>query len=183
MTLNSRIQALSFLGGIIVELVIFRKGEWDRHGTAVLKTVTTAQVGTLFLLIASGLSTLAAVWQTTLLFSAFFVGLFGAMCTYRFYFHPLTSFSGPPLAKLSGIWVLRESIPDLRFYMKLKKLHDQYGDFVRIRELLFESVVSNLINTLRTARTLNMSPRCYFGRSRPTNKGAERRVLRSSLST
>jgi tryprostatin B 6-hydroxylase len=63
-------------------------------------------------------------------------GLFTSMITYRLFFHPLKSFAGPIGARVSAFWITKQNIPDMTFYRKLPKLHDQYGDFVRIRELL-----------------------------------------------
>ncbi|KAF7118574.1 hypothetical protein CNMCM5793_008108 [Aspergillus hiratsukae] len=58
------------------------------------------------------------------------VVLFG-QAYYNIYLHPLRKFSGPKLAASSNICYLWWSVSG-RIHAKLKELHDQYGDVVRI---------------------------------------------------
>ena len=50
---------------------------------------------------------------------------------YNLYFHPLRSFPGPVYGKVTGLWYISKIIQGNSF-LELKRLHDQYGDVVRI---------------------------------------------------
>ncbi|CRK18662.1 hypothetical protein BN1708_012423 [Verticillium longisporum] len=54
------------------------------------------------------------------------------MVLYRSLFHPLRRFPGPFAAKLSGAYSTRLARKNEQFFIEAKKLHETYGDFVRI---------------------------------------------------
>lgn len=62
--------------------------------------------------------------------SAYNLGLFGSMTIYRSFFHPLRSFPGPPLAKVSKLWHVF-NILDAKNHLLLDDLRNRYGDIVR----------------------------------------------------
>lgn len=134
--MDNRVYLLSLLAGILSEALLFSRGEWDRHAPTVTKVFTLVAIGALFLFwMVFGLPYAASVRETVLHSTSLLTGLFGSMATYRLFYHPLKAFPGPFGARLSSLWVIKKSIPDLMFYVKLRDLHDQYGDFVRIRKL------------------------------------------------
>lgn len=126
--------ALAFIVGALGEILIFSRGEWDRHAPKIIKRTLMLQAGVACLLIAYGSSLTATVGDTARLTTLYLAGLYGTMITYRVFFHPLRSFPGPFGARISALWAIKENVPDLKFYVKLRKLHDEYGDFVRISE-------------------------------------------------
>lgn len=133
--MESRAYLLSFVSGVSSEVLLFSRGEWDRYAPTILKSLTLSALGSFCLLWKGlGLSLIAALRETTLLGAVFLLGLFSSMAIYRLFFHPLRAFPGPVAARLSALWVFKESCPDLRFYVKLRQLHNQYGDFIRIRK-------------------------------------------------
>ena len=131
--MDNRIYFLSLLWGILSEVVLFSRGDWVQSGPKIVLGLAQLTTGyALFFWVGLRIPLGAALGQTILHVSVFLNGLFGSMAVYRVFFHPLRAFPGPIGARVTAFWALRESIPDLRFYQKLCKLHDQYGDFVRI---------------------------------------------------
>lgn len=126
---------LTAIAGVLSEALVFSKGEWDIRAPTVLKTAGVLQLATPCLLISSGTSALTSIWDTTLLVCSYLGGLFGAMVIYRLLLHPLKNFPGPLGARITAFWMIKEQVPTFKFYVKLRKVHDEYGDFVRIREL------------------------------------------------
>ncbi|TVY32808.1 Cytochrome P450 monooxygenase [Lachnellula subtilissima] len=59
------------------------------------------------------------------------VGLYLMHAVYNLYFHPLRSFPGPIYGKVTGFWYISKIIQGNSFLV-IKRLHDQYGDVVRI---------------------------------------------------
>ena len=74
-----------------------------------------------------------ATRSALLIAAAYFLALFSSMCTYRAIFHPLNSFPGPRLAKISKLWHVGK-VARLDNYRQVDRLHEEYGDFVRTGE-------------------------------------------------
>ena len=75
-----------------------------------------------------------ALRSSSLICIAFASGLYGSMVIYRVILHPLRSFPGPALARVSKFWHVFK-VADRRNYLLLEKLHGQYGDIVRTGRL------------------------------------------------
>ncbi|PGH14218.1 hypothetical protein AJ79_03191 [Helicocarpus griseus UAMH5409] len=132
------LQPLAITGailGITSHLQVFKHGEWERHTPALAATYACAMA------ILSPIATLAlaetTVYKTLLLVSTFWIsylaGLFASTGLYRVYFHPLRDIPGPLAAKLTALWTVKASIPDYKFHLKVQRLHEKHGDFIRIR--------------------------------------------------
>ncbi|KAJ5928246.1 hypothetical protein N7466_007202 [Penicillium verhagenii] len=52
--------------------------------------------------------------------------------TWRLFFHPLSKFPGPRLAAISNLPYIKWSLTG-ELHLKIKELHDHYGDVIRIR--------------------------------------------------
>lgn len=128
---------LAFLIGIVLEVSLFSKNEWDRRSPRIFFSFCLACASS-FVTITLGMghSPARSLWETSILSFFLLGGLFASIAVYRLLLHPLRSFPGPFAARISAFWIIKESIPDLRFYVKLRKLHDIYGDFVRISATL-----------------------------------------------
>ncbi len=75
-------------------------------------------------------SALSVAWLTV---SCAVISLLANILIYRAFFHPLNNFPGPFGAKLSKFWALRQVVKSkFRWYQVSQKLHEQYGDYVRI---------------------------------------------------
>lgn len=81
-----------------------------------------------------GLSWLSALSRASFAGLCFNVGLLSSIGAYRLLFHRLRSFPGPLGAKLSRFYAVSLASRGLQYHLELKKLHDQYGDFVRTGE-------------------------------------------------
>ncbi|RMZ79581.1 hypothetical protein DV737_g3341, partial [Chaetothyriales sp. CBS 132003] len=71
-------------------------------------------------------STAATVW------TGFVFGLFLSMTIYRIWFHPLKGFPGPFLSKISMWHHVLNIINKNDNYQRLHKLHEEYGEYVRV---------------------------------------------------
>ncbi|KAF2622537.1 benzoate 4-monooxygenase [Macroventuria anomochaeta] len=128
------LQAIAFICGIFLHLLLFCRGEWDRRAPAVVLaySLLCTSVFAAFALDTS-YSIVQCIVGTCKASLALVGGLCTSLVTYRLLFHPLRTFPGPLAARVSSFWVFREQWPDLRFYFKLRNIHDRYGDFVRIK--------------------------------------------------
>lgn len=133
--MDSRFYLISILLGVLSEAALFSRGEWDRYAPDIVKAsmALTMSVSILLWRICN-IPFMDALINTCKHGTAAILGLFGSMIIYRLFFHPLRAFPGPFPAKISSWWIFKESIPDLKFYIKLRSLHERYGDFVRISE-------------------------------------------------
>jgi hypothetical protein len=140
--------AYSFIIGVFLQNRVFSRNEWERHAPKIVYYSCFIVVGTLTgLTIGIGHSFIRALVETIVLAIALLSGLYASMITYRLLFHPLKAFPGPIAAKVTAFWVIKQNIPDLRFYKQLRQLHDHYGDFVRIRMSITSALPSNTVLT------------------------------------
>lgn len=84
----------------------------------------------------SWLYSLGTAWFAGLSFN---VGLLSSIGAYRLLFHRLRSFPGPLGAKLSRFYAVSLASKGLQYHLELKKLHEQYGDFVRTGEFVIHT--------------------------------------------
>lgn len=122
------------LAGVSTHLLLFIRGEWEKH---------TPTVAAFYCLIAGALLLFLAVvkqlsaWDLAITFSvaaASYTGaLFASIGIYRYFFHQLRSFPGPKAARLTGFWSVAVSVPGYQFHKQVQQLHREFGDFVRIR--------------------------------------------------
>ncbi|OJD31749.1 high nitrogen upregulated cytochrome p450 monooxygenase 1 [Diplodia corticola] len=120
--------------GVLLHLGVFIRGEWEKYvAQLALLQVTGPLVvlGSLVAFLGQPLSQAAAT--AALLTASFNVGLYGSISVYRLFFHPLRRFYGPTGGKLTSLWAMKETFPDLKFYVKLQKLHQDHGDFIRFQ--------------------------------------------------
>ncbi|KAJ5279194.1 hypothetical protein N7478_004566 [Penicillium angulare] len=79
------------------------------------------------------LSVFSAILNTFLAVSSFTGALATSMTMYRVFFHRLRDFHGPLGAKISRFFVMSDiSKSGLRYHVELEKMHQKYGDFVRV---------------------------------------------------
>lgn len=127
--------AFSILSGIATHFTIFRHGEWDVQAPKIVLSY-------LFLLsVATVLDVAATVnyfdfagpypWFVKGVW-CHILGIYGSMFIYRAFFHRLSQFPGPFLARLSNFYVTSLSARKLHLYEETEKLHKIYGDYVRL---------------------------------------------------
>lgn len=121
----------SCLAGVASHLCYFIRGEHHRQirniaifvlGIAVTITALQVQIFDVPLGHAHRLTSLMA--------SAYAVGLFSSITLYRAFFHPLRQFAGPVAMKITKLAHVYQSYK-LDNYLQLEELRKQYGEFVR----------------------------------------------------
>ncbi|OMP85179.1 Cytochrome P450 67 [Diplodia seriata] len=87
----------------------------------------------LFLVLAPTSGILLAIRQVLLFAFSFLSGFFGSMAIYRLFFSPIRHFPGPRIAALTSFYRVYASIrSNIRLFSEIEKLHQQYGDYVRV---------------------------------------------------
>lgn len=118
--------------GVLIHNSIFIHGEWHLHTVEVLICHTLGYSGlVLFAVIYHNFSLLAALTVSSQMFGMYTLCLLASISVYRLFFHRLREFPGPILASVSKFWHLAHSL-DSKNHILLEKLHQEYGDFVRI---------------------------------------------------
>ncbi|KAK6854682.1 hypothetical protein PG990_008145 [Apiospora arundinis] len=79
-----------------------------------------------------GLPAATALYYLSVFTGTFILATACSVLLYRAHFHRLKNVPGPYLARLSTFWAAHEASGDYRFHVKLQKLHERYGDVVRI---------------------------------------------------
>lgn len=82
----------------------------------------------------AGLAPLTALARVALLSTSFNTAIFLSMGIYRFFFHRLRRFPGPPLAKLSRFYSAYKASQGLKYFKQVGKWNEEYGDFIRTGE-------------------------------------------------
>ncbi|THC87217.1 hypothetical protein EYZ11_013337 [Aspergillus tanneri] len=110
--------------GAWTHLAVFRRGEWERRAPWVAFTYLALEA--LWLFVLSPHLQVHSYWAISV---TYFAALFSSMVVYRAFFHPLHNVPGPFKARITAFW----SMWDPAFFRTVQRLHQQYGDFVRIR--------------------------------------------------
>lgn len=132
---SSPIRAAVFLAGVSFHVAVFRHGEWHLQAprlVACLAFLSTAMPCALLWRFPELSSVAWLVLKTTSwLVLAFLAGLGGSVMVYRAAVHPLGRFPGPFGARLSNLYM---TMLDVRgqIFCETRKLHDLYGDIVRV---------------------------------------------------
>jgi hypothetical protein len=127
----------AFLLGVLVHVFVLRKGEWDLWTVKLIKAWATYEVTvSLFLAQLYSLSVWQALSVTNKWFASFATGLTISILVYRAFFHRLNRFPGPFLARLSAFYPTYLVVDEEHMYLEVQKLHEKYGDIVRIGMLI-----------------------------------------------
>jgi hypothetical protein len=134
---SQKLLALAGVSGVSAHTLLYRHGEWDLKAPAIfvsyiaLLIAATAAQGVLNL---TGTQDVAPLSKMVMYHIA---GVYLSMLVYRAFFHRLSKFSGPFFARLSNFYVTALSAKKLQLCDEIKKLHLQYGDYVRIGMMPF----------------------------------------------
>jgi cytochrome P450 family 628 len=74
----------------------------------------------------------AAIQDMVLAATTFILSMSSSILLYRSLFHRLRHIPGPTLARLSSLYLVKKSCENDQFHLYLEKLHQRYGDVVRI---------------------------------------------------
>jgi hypothetical protein len=131
---------LFLASGVLVHLSVFRHGEWETRSPVVVLSYLITGSGGAFWLSASSLAATNGVFDIAptefLRLVAFhIVGLFTSISIYRLFFHQLSEFRGPFIARLSNFYLTWLSAKRLHLHEEIDVLHSRYGDYVRIGDI------------------------------------------------
>lgn len=135
---NWRSEALLFLivGVNVSQFLQACPFEIDRRAYLVLPTYLSAVSVLLFVLMVfqnSGVTFGLIQFGYAITFCN--AGLFGHLLLCRAFFHKLRKFPGPWPAKLSKFYWTYQALRDPIAYLRVEKLHQEFGDFVRTGKL------------------------------------------------
>lgn len=129
-------QALAFVTGVLIHIFLFRRGEWDLATIKILSTFCGGQLiaayGLVHFVPAYHAAPMLAVWDVGAFALWLALGVTTSILTYRAFFHRLNKFPGPFAARLSNLYPTALSAKNLHLYDEVQKLHQQYGDYVRL---------------------------------------------------
>jgi hypothetical protein len=114
--------------GVAAHQVVFRHGEWTGQAHAIIYSHAIA----LFAGLAAAFVRSYPIFEVFRVAGAYLAGLYGSMLIYRAFFHRLGSFPGPFAARLSRFYAFEKATRTNRSCEDVQKLHEQYGDFVRV---------------------------------------------------
>ncbi|KAK2791469.1 hypothetical protein FQN53_002578 [Emmonsiellopsis sp. PD_33] len=123
---------LGALSGASLHIIAYRVGEWDTSGLSLFVWYSIATfIATVHTQLALSLGLLPSTWPLEFTI-AHIAAIYASMLLYRACFHCLHKFPGPFLARLSNVYGMMLSAKNRQYYDELQKLHQQYGDYVRI---------------------------------------------------
>ncbi|KAI9046267.1 cytochrome P450 [Aspergillus affinis] len=128
---SGKLYLISSSLGVLSHLTIFIKGEWDTHAPDLVRYFVFWPVVVFSLLAILGYG--YAVRTLALAMLSYDGGIWLSMIVYRWFYHPLRHFPGPALARVSALWSLGRVARDAKWHINVQELHQQYGNFVRIK--------------------------------------------------
>ncbi|KAF4212934.1 hypothetical protein CNMCM8980_000486 [Aspergillus fumigatiaffinis] len=103
------------IAGILSHVLYFRRGEHQLYSHIYLSLLVVS-------------TTVVSVFFHYSYIMVYLASLYTSILIYRLFLHPLRSFPGPLLARVSGLWYIN---PKHKAYLTLQALHNQYGPIVR----------------------------------------------------
>ena len=123
---------LAAASGVSAHLTVFRNGEWDVASPSILVFYFTMSAAALSLSYFPSINVSPGFAAQTV--ACHVAGLYTSMLLYRAFFHRLSKYPGPVLARLTNFYITALSMKKLHLFEEVQKLHAQYGDYVRLGE-------------------------------------------------
>lgn len=123
------IALFSASSGVLTHSLIFRHGEWDVASPRIVLVYLSTLLVTLLAVTPFSYESFKEI---TAYFGCHIAGIYGSMLIYRAYFHRLDKFPGPFWARLTNFYITMLSARRLQLYQEVQKLHEKYGDYVRL---------------------------------------------------
>ena len=124
----------SAVAGVCFHIAIARASvEFEQYMFPCLALAGIINIGGILVpVILGGQNISITIFQTFISWSGFNVGLLTSLLIYRLLLHRCREFPGPLAAKLTRFYAAYLNTKDTQFYQELGKMHEKYGDFVRI---------------------------------------------------
>ncbi|OJI80896.1 hypothetical protein ASPTUDRAFT_789965 [Aspergillus tubingensis CBS 134.48] len=120
------------LAGVLSHLTYFQRGEHQLYGTTYTQVFGVLYATAVaYLHVSWGTAWREALVTVSLHAASYLLGTFSSLLLYRLVFHPLGSFPGPWLARISDFWLVSQ-MKNNNKHVKLVELHEKYGPYVRI---------------------------------------------------
>jgi hypothetical protein len=146
---TSKLLILGFVSAIGLHHLVLRKVEVDHWAIPIIVT-SCVVYGTLVYYINLGSATLVA--------ASFWIPLWVLIGAYRAFFHPLRHYSGPPRAKLSKWWTVKQNWDtNLHFHRAQQRMQKEYGDYVRTGIFLKDGTLCMQTNEAQAHESLPSS--------------------------
>lgn len=127
-----KLLVVSALSGVASHIVFFIRGELDHIAREILFGLLLTPASILAIFLSLGIPFPQASATTATIWGSFLSGLTASIITYRWFFHPLRKFPGPVLARTTKWWGAMKAASSYQHHYEVQKLHEKYGDFVRI---------------------------------------------------
>ena len=134
------ILALAGLSGTAAHATLYRHGEWDLQTHRLIISYILILAGAIILQnsnVLDGLGVLAPPHWALKVVGCHILGIYTSILLYRAFFHRLSRFPGPFLARLSNFYVTSLSVRKMQLHREVEKLHKLYGDYVRLGMYFF----------------------------------------------
>ena len=146
--------------GVIAHVGLFNRGEWHMKGPHIVVSHVLLIIANVLLDLRPQASS-QILPHVSCLFSCYACGVFLSIAVYRLSpFHRLHHFPGPRLAAVSKIWHVWQC-RDSRNHELMRKLYEEFGDFVRIGRF-FCSWAQSSPNLSQGLRSLPLSIQTLF---------------------
>lgn len=123
---------LAFGAGVATHVLYFNRGEHHLHPQRYMQAFALVSLAaTVLLLFRHSLESTQAVKIVGTLDLYFLAGLYASVLVYRQFLHPLNKFPGPLGSRISGLF-LSIGFRNADSAIQYRRLHEQYGDFVRV---------------------------------------------------
>lgn len=124
--------ALAGASGVTAHLFLYRHGEWDLQAPWIVVSYAALLFGAIAVEHLKRLEIAAPRHWAATVVGCHILGIYGSILVYRAFFHRLSRFPGPFLARISNFYATALSAKNLHLYEETEKLHKQYGDYVRL---------------------------------------------------
>lgn len=161
--------------GVAAHLFVFRRGEWDVASPSIFvfyASTFVASAAACYVHLGLPISVVARLGGCHAL------GLYSSMLLYRGFFHRLSNYPGPFLARLSNFYITARSMKKLHLFEEVQQLHAQYGDYVRLGKCYqgrHESLRFDLQSGLAGPRELSIADpeavKALYSSQSPVTKG------------
>ncbi|OJZ87745.1 hypothetical protein ASPFODRAFT_131283 [Aspergillus luchuensis CBS 106.47] len=136
------------LVGVFSHLTYFRRGEHQLYGTTYTQVFCIlCATSVAYLHVSWGTAWREALVTVSLHAASYLLGTFSSLLLYRLVIHPLGSFPGPWLARVSDLWLVSQ-MKNNNKHVKLVELHEKYGPYVRIGPSTLSVIDPQAVNNI-----------------------------------